>query len=71
MKYAESKSMNLNELSLEQLNKYSSLIGPDVFKAIDVEKSLSLKSSKGSSSPANVRKEVRYILKSLKKFGYE
>ncbi len=71
VKYAESKSMNLNELSLEQLNKYSSLIGPDVFKAIDVEKSLSLKSSKGSSSPANVRKEVRYILKSLKKFGYE
>ena len=38
VQYAESKKINLNEMSLDDFKKFSSIIGKDVYDAIDIEK---------------------------------
>lgn len=71
VKFAETKEINLNEIALDEFKKYSKLIDKDIYKSLNVEKSIHDKKAKGSTSPSNVRKEARNILQSLKKYGYE
>jgi argininosuccinate lyase len=70
VQYAESKKINLNEMSLDEFKKFSSKIGKDVYDAIDIEKSIRSKKAIGSTSPANVKKQAKKILTSMKLFGY-
>jgi argininosuccinate lyase len=70
VQYAESKKINLNEISLDKFKKFSSKIGKDVYDAIDIEKSIRSKKAIGSTSPANVKKQAKKILTSMKLFGY-
>jgi len=70
VQYAESKKINLNEMSLDKFKKFSSKIGKDVYDAIDIEKSIRSKKAIGSTSPANVKKQAKKILTSMKLYGY-
>jgi argininosuccinate lyase len=70
VQYAESKKINLNEISLAEFKKFSSKIGKDVYDAIDIEKSIRSKKAIGSASPANVKKQAKKILTSMKLYGY-
>ena len=68
--YAEAKQINLDNIKIDEFRKFSKHIEEDVYQAIDVEKSIHSKKSKGSTSPANVKKAATKILSSLKKDGY-
>ena len=71
VKYAETRDISLNDLSLDEFNKFSNKIKDDVYKAIDVCSSIYNKTSPGATSPINVKKAANKILSSLKKDGYE
>ena len=71
VKYAESKNISLNEISLDVFKTFSNKINKDVYTSIDVEKSIHTKKAIGASSPANVRKEAKKILSALKVYGYK
>jgi hypothetical protein len=62
VQYAESKKINLNEISLDEFKKFSRKISKDVYDAIDIEKSIRSKKAIGSTSPANVKKQAKKIL---------
>jgi argininosuccinate lyase len=70
VQYAESKKINLNEISLGEFKKFSRKIGKDVYDAIDIEKSIRSKKATGSTSPSNVKKQAKKILTSMKLYGY-
>ena len=71
VKYAESKKVNLTNLKINEFIKFSKMISGDVYDFINVEKSIYAKKSTGATSPANVKKESRKILSTLKAMGYE
>ncbi len=71
VKYAESKKLNLNDLSIQEFNKFSQKIDDDVYAAIDIEKSIHNKTAPGSTAPLNVKKAAGRILSTLKKDGYK
>jgi argininosuccinate lyase len=71
VKYAESKSISLNEITLDVFKTFSNKINKDVYTSIDVEKSIHTKKAIGASSPSNVRKEAKKILSALKVYGYK
>ena len=71
VKYAETRDISLNDLSLDEFKKFSNKIKDDVYKAIDVCSSIYNKTSPGATSPINVKKAANKILSSLKKDGYE
>jgi argininosuccinate lyase len=70
VQYAESKKINLNEMSLDEFKKFSSKISKDVYDAIDIVKSIHSKKAIGSTSPVNVKKQAKKILTSMKLYGY-
>ncbi len=71
VKYAESKSLNLVDLKIEEFSKFSNKITKDVYEFINIEKSIHAKKTTGSTSPRNVKKESKKILTALKALGYE
>ena len=71
VKYAESKKINLNDLSLSEFSKFSKKITKDVYDSINIEKSIHTKKSTGATAPSNVKKESKKILSALKAMGYE
>ena len=71
VKFAESKNLQLSQLSLKDFAKFSKLINEDVYKSIDIQKSIHKKKAEGSTAPSNVNKAANKILSSLKKDGYK
>ena len=71
VKFAESKKITLSDIELNDFVKFSKKISKDVYKFIDIEKSIHTKKAIGSTSPSNVNKESKKILAALKAMGYE
>ncbi len=71
VKYAEAKNIQLNDMSLKEFSQFTKKIQKDVYTAIDIEKSIYTKTSPGSTSPKNVKKEANKILTALKLYGYD
>tara|TARA_B100000900_G_scaffold119458_1_gene100805 strand:+ start:733 stop:2124 length:1392 start_codon:yes stop_codon:yes gene_type:complete len=71
VKFAESKKITLSDIELNDFVKFSKKISKDVYKFIDIEKSIHTKKATGSTSPSNVNKESKKILAALKAMGYE
>ena len=71
VKFAESKKISLSDMELNDFVKFSKKISKDVYKFIDIEKSIHTKKAIGSTSPSNVNKESKKILAALKAMGYE
>ncbi len=67
VKYCEKSNVPMNELSIEEFNKYSKLIENDVYNCISVEHSVSARKNIGSTSPKNVLKNAKLVLTSLQK----
>ena len=58
VKFAESKGMGLEKLSLKDLKKFNPKISKKLFDAIDLEKSVKNKISSGGTGPRNVQREI-------------
>ena len=71
VKFAESRNLQLSQLSLKEFSKFSKLINKDVYDSIDIQKSIHKKKAEGSTAPLNVKKAANKILSSLKKDGYK
>ena len=71
VRHAELKNTTLDDLPLKDFNKFSKIIGDDVYSAINIEKSIHKKIASGSTSPLNVKKSAKKILASLEKNGYK
>ena len=63
--YAAEKSTALNELSLEEYRRFSSLFDEDVF-AITVESSLAARTSQGGTAPERVREALLQAREALR-----
>ena len=69
VKFCEKKSIQLKDLTLEDLRNFSDLIGPDIHKVLDPVTSVKSRNGVGETAPQSVRRESTAILKRLKKFG--
>src|SRR5258706_5330530 len=56
--HAIEQQVELNDLSLENLRSFSSLIEPDVFESLSLERTLTTKSRVGGTSPKQVAEEL-------------
>ena len=71
VKFCEKKSIQLKDLSLEDLRKFSDLIGPDIHDILDPLTSVKKRNGIGETSPQSVKREASIILKRLKKLGFK
>ena len=67
VKLCEKKSVDILELSLADLQKYSSMIDADIFDIIRPEMCISSREGDGGTSPKSVVKKANAILRRLRK----
>ena len=58
--------MKLSEISLKEFQKFEKLIDSNIYKYIDVKKSLSRKKTNMSTNPKEVSKKIHKFQKLLK-----
>jgi argininosuccinate lyase len=63
--YCISKKKKLGELTLRELNKYSPLFSDDIYLFLRPEESVKAKKSTGSTSPDEVRKQIKRLMRRL------
>ena len=71
VKFCEKKSIQLKDLSIEDLRNFSDLIEPDIHKVLDPVTSVKSRNGVGETAPKSVKRESTAILKRLKKFGFK
>ena len=71
MKHCEKKNLKLDELPLEQLQKFSPLIKSDVYKSLDPKNTIRSRTGVGETSPKSVTSQAHKNLKRLKALGYK
>jgi argininosuccinate lyase len=64
---AEERKVGLEKLPLEELKKLHPAITADVYSVLSVENSVRSRTSYGGTAPAEVRRQIRYWRKQLKK----
>jgi argininosuccinate lyase len=65
VRFAETRRCDLSELSLEDLRRFSPLIGDDAFDALTLEGSMKSRSHIGGTAPARVRAAIAKARKTL------
>jgi len=65
VRHAETRGCDLSALPLEELRRFSPLIGEDVFEALTLEGSMSTRSHIGGTAPARVRAAISKARKAL------
>ena len=60
VRQAAVQNAKLSELTLQELRRFSELIGEDVFRALGVRNCVENYRSHGSSSPAEVERQLRH-----------
>lgn len=63
--YAIERNAELHDLTLDELQAFSPLIGPDVFDVLTIEKAVERRNSMGGTSPDEVRRQVDRLRKAL------
>jgi len=58
VRYAIEKSINLEQLTIEELKKFLSIVDSDIFDAIDLKKAVIKRNSIGGTSPLQVKKQI-------------
>ena len=71
VKFCEKKSIQLKDLSIEDLRNFSDLIEPDIHKVLDPVTSVKSRNGVGETAPKSLKGESTAILKRLKKFGFK
>jgi argininosuccinate lyase len=66
VRYAIDKGKTLEELTLEEYNLHSPLIGNDIYRSIDAAASIKAKNSYGGTSPEMVRGQILRFRKRLR-----
>jgi argininosuccinate lyase len=64
--YCKNHSKTLNELSIEEFNKFSPIFKKDIFKYLDVKHTIDMKVSYGSTSKKSVIKQIESIKRKVK-----
>jgi argininosuccinate lyase len=67
VRYAESRSKDLSELTLEELRQFSPLISEDVFDALTLEGSLAARDHVGGTAPPRVKAAIAKARASLQR----
>ncbi len=65
--YAVSKNKELNELSLDEMRKFSEIIEKDVFENLSLEQTLASKNQIGGTSPERVFEALEHARESLER----
>ncbi len=60
VKFAEEKSISLEELSLSDMRKFNTKINSKIYDAVDLNKSIRNKISQGGTGICNVEKEILF-----------
>jgi len=71
VKFCEKKSIQLKDLSIEDLRNFSDLIEPDIHKVLDPITSVKSRNGVGETAPKSVKRESTAVLKRLKKYGFK
>jgi len=66
VKYAESKNLQIFDLSISELRKFSKVISDDVKSYLDPSDSIKARNLKGGTAPAQVKKQALRALKLIK-----
>ncbi len=66
--YAEKKGVELEQLDITELNKFSGLFKNDVYNYISIEGSLESRKSQGGTATSNVRRMIRQLKKQVSKW---
>jgi len=66
VKHCLDKNMNISDLSITELKKFSELLGEDVYTLMNPEVSVKNKKTPGSTNPGFVRKQIMRWKKQLK-----
>src|SRR5574340_623510 len=69
VRHAEGRRCDLSELPLEELQRFSPLIGADVFEVLTLEGSLASRNHIGGTAPAQVRAAIRRARRGLARTG--
>ncbi|MDR1928559.1 MAG: argininosuccinate lyase [Endomicrobium sp.] len=64
--YCKKKSKTLNELSLKEYNQFSLAFKNDIFKCLDVENIVKMKTSYGGTSKKSIAQQIKNIKRNLK-----
>jgi len=64
--YGSGKGLELHELELEELRRFSALVGEDVYEALSLEATLRTKSQAGGTAPARVAEALAAARASLR-----
>ena len=67
VKFCEESNVLMQQLTIDEFNKFSKLIKSDVYKHISVEHSVNARKNFGSTSPKNVLKQANLVLDAFKK----
>ena len=67
VKFCEENKVSMDQLTLDEFNKFSKLIESDVYNHISLEYSVNARKNVGSTSPNNVLKNAKFVLDTLKK----
>ena len=70
VKFCEKKSLQLTDLSILELKKFSPLISEDIYKVLDPAISVKTRKGIGETSPASVVKQAKIVIMRLKKHGF-
>jgi argininosuccinate lyase len=65
--YAISKNKELNELSLDEMRKFSEIIEKDIFENLSIEQTLASKNQIGGTSPERVFEALEYARECLER----
>jgi len=66
VRFCIEKGISLEELSLEDMKRFSPLIGPDILSLLTPESSVKAKNSTGGTSPTQVRYQIRTLKRLLR-----
>ena len=66
VKYAESKDLQIFDLSIGELRKFSNIISEDVKNYLDPSEAIKARNLKGGTAPVQVRSQVRRAQKLIK-----
>ena len=64
--YAQQHNKNLSEITIDEYQKFQKVIDKNIYKYVDVDKSLSRKKTSMSTNPKEVSKMIKKYLKFLK-----
>jgi argininosuccinate lyase len=59
VRYAMDKGVNLDSLSLDELQRFSSKIEEDVYGYIELRRAVSARISRGGTSPAEIKRQIK------------